>query len=98
MKENSSVLKGSAIYERTCIRSIIVNIFRYHTAKPSPDERGNIFNYDFKTISINHKWCTDITYIHALKDWWTYLASVLDFYSHKIISYAYCTPLTSELL
>ena len=40
----------------------------------------------------------DITYIHTLKDGWTYLASVLDLYSKKIIGYAYGTNMINELV
>lgn len=79
------------------IHSIVVKKFRYHTSKTSPDERENILNRDFKTTGINQKWCTDITYIHTLKDGWTYLASVMDFHSRKIIGYAYGTSMTAEL-
>lgn len=73
------------------IHSIVVKKFRYHTSKTSPDERENILNRDFKTTGINQKWCTDITYIHTLKDGWTYIAAVMDFHSHIIIGYAYGT-------
>ena len=52
---------------------------------------------DFSTTSINQKWCTDITYIYTIKDGWTYLASVMDLYSKKIIGYAYHTSMTAEL-
>ncbi|MDD4112292.1 MAG: IS3 family transposase [Herbinix sp.] len=41
--------------------------------------------------------CTDITYIHTLRDGWTYLASVMDLFSRKIIGYAYGTSMTAEL-
>ncbi len=39
----------------------------------------------------------DITYIHVQKEGWTYLASVMDLYSRKIIGYAYGTSMTAEL-
>lgn len=48
-------------------------------------------------MNTNQKWCTDITYIHTQKDGWTYLASVMDFYSRKIIGWAYGTSMTAEL-
>lgn len=38
-----------------------------------------------------------ITYIHVQKEGWTYLASVMDLYSRKIIGYAYGTNITAEL-
>lgn len=52
---------------------------------------------DFTATAINHKWCTDITYIHTQKDGWTYLASVMDFYSKKIICWSYGTSMTTDL-
>ena len=62
-----------------------------------PDDKENILSRDFKADSINQKWCTDITYIHVLKEGWTYLASVMDLCSRKIIGYAYGTAMTAEL-
>ncbi|MFP3152823.1 IS3 family transposase [Lachnospiraceae bacterium ZAX-1] len=40
---------------------------------------------------------TDTTYIHMLKEGWTYLASVMDLCNRKIIGYAYGTKMTAEL-
>ena len=39
----------------------------------------------------------NITYIHTKKDGWTYLASVMDLYSIKIIGWAYDTSMSAEL-
>lgn len=52
---------------------------------------------DFTATDINQKWCTDITYIYTVKDVWTSLASVMDFYRRKIIGWAYDTTMTDEL-
>lgn len=79
------------------IKSIVVKKFRYHSEKVTSDDKENILNRDFKTISINQKWCTDITYIYTIKNGWTYLASVMDFHSKKIIGYAYGTSMTAKL-
>ena len=57
----------------------------------------NILRRDFSADTINQKWCTDITYIHVQKEGWTYLASVMDLCSRKIIGYAYGTSMTAEL-
>lgn len=79
------------------IRSIVVKKFRYHSEKVTSDDKENLINRDFTTTSINQKWCTDITYIHTLKDGWTYLASVMDLHSKKIIGYAYDVTMTADL-
>jgi putative transposase len=80
------------------LRSIVVKKFRPHSSKSSVEERENLLNRDFEASGINQKWCADITYIHTLKDGWTYLASVMDLYSKKIIGYAYGTSMTAELV
>ncbi|WP_120198708.1 IS3 family transposase, partial [Lacrimispora algidixylanolytica] len=61
------------------------------------DDKENILNRNFRTTSINQKWCTDITYISTAKEGWTYLASVMDLHSKKIIGYAYDTSMTAKL-
>ena len=50
-----------------------------------PDDKENILKRNVKAETINQKWCTDITYIHVQKEGWTYLASVMDLCSRKII-------------
>ncbi|WP_278319692.1 IS3 family transposase [Garciella nitratireducens] len=46
---------------------------------------------------MNQKWCTDITSIYTVKNGWTYLASVMDFHSKKILGYAYDTSISARL-
>lgn len=79
------------------LRSIVIKKFRYHSEGITTDQKKNILNRDFNTTGINQKWCTDITYIHTVQDGWTYLASVMDLHSKKIIGYAYDTSMTAEL-
>jgi len=80
------------------IRSIVVKKYRPYSSKKNITERENILNRDFSTSTINQKWCTDITYIHTVKDGWTYLASVMDLHSKKIIGYAYDKSMTTDLV
>ncbi len=61
------------------------------------DDKANILKRDFRAETINQKWCTDITCIHVRKEGWTYLASVMELCSCKIIGYAYGTSMTAEL-
>ena len=49
----------------------------------------------YKTLK--KKWNADITYIHTEKDGWTYLASVEDLYSRKIIGWAFGKTMDAEL-
>lgn len=79
------------------IHSVVIKKYRHFSDNKPVAERENILKQDFKATGINQKWCTDITYIHTPKDGWTYLASVMDFYSRKIIGWAYDTNMTAEL-
>ncbi len=80
------------------LRSVVVKKYSHHANHGSiPDDKVNILERDFGTETINPKWCTDITYIHVQKEGWTYLASVMDLCSRKIIGYAYGTSMTAEL-
>ena len=45
----------------------------------------------------NQKWITDIIYIHTEKEVWTYLVSVEDLYSRKIIGRAFGKTIDAEL-
>ena len=80
------------------LRSVVVKRYHHRANHGSvPDNKENILNRDFTADTINQKWCTDITYIHVQKEGWTYLASVMDLCSRKIIGYAYGTSMTAEL-
>jgi len=80
------------------LRSIVIKKYRPYSSKTTVQERNNIINQDFKASRVNQKWCTDITYIHTIKDGWTYLASVMELYSKKIIGYAYSKSMTTNLV
>lgn len=62
-----------------------------------PEGKPNLLKQDFKADAPNQKWATDITYIHTLKDGWTYLACVLDLCLHKVIGYTYERHMTAEM-
>lgn len=81
------------------IHSITVKKYRPTKAsKECVEERVNLLNQDFSTTNINQKWAADITYISTAKDGWTYLASVIDLYSKKIIGYTYAKEMTTEIV
>ena len=80
------------------LRSVVVKKYNHHANNGKvPEDKENILKRNFETASINQKWCTDITYIYVLKEGWTYLASVMDLCSRKIIGYAYGTSMTADL-
>ena len=79
------------------LRSIVIKKYRHYSSNKKVVEQKNILKQNFQTSGINKKWCTDITYIYTKKDGWTYLASVMDFYSKKIIGWSYGTSMTTEL-
>lgn len=66
--------------------SVVVKKYNHHVNHGSvPDDKENILNRDFEASTVNQKWCTGITYIHVQQEGWTYLASVMDLCSRKII-------------
>lgn len=80
------------------LRSVVVKKYNHHANQETvPNDKENILKRDFQAETINRKWRTDITYIHVLKEGWTYLASVINLCSRKIIGYAYGTTMTAEL-
>lgn len=80
------------------IKSIVTKKYRPQSSKSNIETRENRLNQDFKTTNINQKWCTDITYIYTIKNGWTYLASVMDLYSRKILGYSYSKEMTTDLV
>ena len=78
------------------IKSVVVKKYKPVKAEKNIKEKENILNQDFTTTSINQKWSADITYIHTEKDGWTYLASVKDLYSRKIIGWAFDKTMDAE--
>ena len=68
------------------LRSVVAKKYNHHANHGTvPDNKDNILKREFEAETINQKWCTDITYIHVQKEGWTYLASVMDLCSRKII-------------
>ncbi len=78
--------------------SVIVKKYKHHSSKNVVEGLENVLRRDFSTTTINEKWVGDITYIYTLKDGWTYLASVMDLHSKKIIGYAYGKSMTTDLV
>jgi transposase InsO family protein len=59
--------------------------------------KPNLLNRDFKTVSLNQKWSTDITYIiHNGKR--AYLSSIMDLHTRNIIAYRISYSMSNELV
>ena len=80
-----SVKRVQRHMKRLGIRSIVVKKYRPQRGKNVYDKGKNLLNRDFSTTNINEKWVADITYIYCLRDGWTYLASILDLHTQKIV-------------
>ena len=57
----------------------------------------NVLKRNFVASTINEKWVSDITYI-KLRSGWSYLATVIDLYSRKVIGWHIDTRMQSELV
>lgn len=93
-----SIKRVQRIMRKEGIRSITIKKFRPTPSKEKVVERENILERDFSTTTINEKWVGDITYIHTLKDGWSYLASVMDLHTRKIVGYSFGRSMTTELI
>lgn len=81
-----SVKRVQRHMRRQGLHSVVVKKYNHKANYGKvPDDKENILNRNFKAETINQKWVTDITYIHVLKEGWTYLVSVMDLYDRKII-------------
>ena len=58
----------------------------------------NLVNQNFRARKPNQIWLSDITYIHTVKHGWTYLASVLDVCTRKIVGYSYGRKMDRSLV
>ena len=86
---------GDKVSERTVGKYIremgLRACYRKHRTRTTRDsnfssELKNILNRDFRPESPNESWCTDITYIWTCEGF-IYLASIMDLYSRKLISW-----------
>lgn len=53
------------------LRLIVIKKYHHYSDNNPVAERENILKQDFTATDTNPKWCTNITYIHTLKDDWT---------------------------
>lgn len=94
---NISIKRVQGRMRELGIRSIVMRKYRPQSSKKAQERRENILKQDFSAGRPNEKWVTDITYIWTEAEKWTYLASVMDLCTKKIIGYSYGKEITAEL-
>lgn len=81
------------------LRSIIVKKWHYdHHNDIDQMTYPNLLKQDFKADRPNQKWAVDMTYVLTKSDGWCYLATIMDFYSRKIIAHKLSRHMTTELI
>lgn len=93
-----SLKRVQRLMKQADIRSIVVRKWK---ATPHPQpliERENILKQDFSTTTVNQKWTTDMTYIYTIQEGWTYLSSIQDLHTKKIIAWDLGRQMTEELV
>lgn len=97
--ETLSLKKVQILMRKLGLRSVTLKKYKPgKQAKVKSEGRKNLLNQDFTTTSINQKWVTDITYIHTLKDGWTYLSTIRDLHTKKVIGWKFGKQMTKELV
>ena len=96
--EKISIKRVQRHMKKLGIRSIVIKKYRPSSTKKVYEEGENLLNRDFPTTKINEKWVADITYIHTQKDGWTYLASILDLHTQKIVGYSFSKTMDTSLV
>ncbi|MCD2257531.1 IS3 family transposase, partial [Lactobacillus sp. CC-MHH1034] len=97
--EHISLKRVQKLMKTLGLRAITVKKYQpSRFSKPITEGRKNLLNQDFTTTTINQKWATDITYIHTRKDGWTYLSTIQDLHTKKIIGWKYGKQMTVKLV
>ena len=100
LKKQGISISSTRVWRLMCklgIKSITMKKYRPGATQKDKIVRNNELKQDFTANKPNEKWVTDITYIKTVKDGWTYLASVMDLYTRKIIGWSYGKRMTKEL-
>ena len=82
------------------IKSSVSSSFPKHNSSLADSEKSLIENLikDFPLSSINQIWVFDITYIKTRKEGTVYLASIMDLFSRRIISWKVSRSMKKELV
>lgn len=79
------------------IRSVIMKKYRHYSSSEDKLDRVNLLNQEFMSERPNERWATDITYIKTRNDGWTYLASVVDLCTKRIVGFKYARKMTADV-
>lgn len=93
-----SVNRVSRLMKELNIKSIVVRKFIGYRQKQKEIVCKNLVNQNFHAQNPNEIWLSDITYIHTVKHGWTYLASILDVCTRKIVGYCYGRKMDKQLV
>lgn len=94
-----SVNRVSRLMKQLGIKALTIRKFRnYRNKQAQHSELKNLVNQNFHASKPNQIWLSDITYIHTVKHGWTYLASVLDVCTRKIVGYSYGRKMDRSLV
>ena len=94
-----SANRVSRLMKELGIKSLTIRKFRnYHNKQAQHSKLKNLANQNFHARKPNQIWLSDITYIHTVKHGWTYLASVLDVCTRKIVGYSYGRKMDRSLV
>ena len=94
-----SVNRVSRLMKQLGIRSVTIRKFKNFRNKQNEHSKlKNLVNQNFSAQKPNQIWLSDITYIHTIKHGWTYLASILDVCTRKIVGYSYGRKMDRSLV
>lgn len=94
-----SVNSVSRLMKQLDIRAITIRKFKNYSNKQNEYSKlKNLVNQNFSAQKPNQIWLSDITYIHTAKHGWTYLASLLDVCTRKIVGYSYGRKMDRSLV
>jgi putative transposase len=85
MRENGLRAKGKRKFKHTTDSN--------HSLPVAP----NLVNQRFEVPTKNKVWVSDITYIQT-QEGWSYLATVVDLYSRKVVGWSYSERMTAALI
>lgn len=93
-----SVNRVSRLMKQLNIKSIVIKKFRNYSQKIQKGNYKNLVNQVFTATRPNKIWLSDITYIHTIRNGWTYLASILDVCTRKIVGFSYGKKMDKSLV